>query len=101
MIAQNRHPQIKSSTTSSHRRRAKNRKGDEIIEWNGRSLHGRSAQEVHDIVTDIRNDSHQVELIVSRPINGGPQQQRKAIQQQAWRNRNAHSPVRYSAARGT
>ncbi|XP_044572852.1 regulating synaptic membrane exocytosis protein 2 isoform X16 [Drosophila ananassae] len=43
------------------------RPGDEIIEWNGRSLHNKSADEVYDIIDESRLDA-QVELIVSRPI---------------------------------
>lgn len=44
--------------------------GDEIIEWNGRSLHNKSADEVYDIIDESRLDA-QVELIVSRPIGNG------------------------------
>ncbi|KAH8334946.1 hypothetical protein KR074_006946 [Drosophila pseudoananassae] len=44
--------------------------GDEIIEWNGRSLHNKSADEVYDIIDESRLDA-QVELIVSRPIGSG------------------------------
>lgn len=41
--------------------------GDEIIEWNGRSLHNKSAEEVYDIIDESRLDA-QVELIVCRSL---------------------------------
>lgn len=79
--------------------------GDEIIEWNGRSLHGRSPQEVYDIIADSRHET-QVELIVSRLLAtgtmtttstmmtaGSANHSRGAAAQQSWRN--AHSPVRF------
>lgn len=44
--------------------------GDEILEWNGRGLHNKSADEVYDIIDESRLDA-QVELIVSRPIGSG------------------------------
>ncbi|XP_030374996.1 regulating synaptic membrane exocytosis protein 1 isoform X2 [Scaptodrosophila lebanonensis] len=43
------------------------RPGDEIIEWNGRNLHNKSADEVYDIIDESRLDA-QVELIVSRSL---------------------------------
>ncbi|KRG00613.1 regulating synaptic membrane exocytosis protein 2 isoform X9 [Drosophila mojavensis] len=43
------------------------RPGDEIIEWNGRSLHNKSADEVYDIIDESRLDA-QVELIVGRSL---------------------------------
>ncbi|XP_030244243.1 regulating synaptic membrane exocytosis protein 2 isoform X15 [Drosophila navojoa] len=43
------------------------RPGDEIIEWNGRSLHSKSADEVYDIIDESRLDA-QVELIVGRSL---------------------------------
>ncbi|KAI8046523.1 hypothetical protein M5D96_002734 [Drosophila gunungcola] len=46
------------------------RPGDEILEWNGRGLHNKSADEVYDIIDESRLDA-QVELIVSRPIASG------------------------------
>ncbi|KMZ02912.1 uncharacterized protein Dsimw501_GD20205, isoform K [Drosophila simulans] len=46
------------------------RPGDEILEWNGRGLHNKSADEVYDIIDESRLDA-QVELIVSRPIGSG------------------------------
>lgn len=60
--------------------------GDEVIEWNGQSLNGRSAQEVHDIIADSKHDL-QVELIVSRVIAAS----RRAAQA-SWRQ--SHSPTR-------
>ena len=41
--------------------------GDEVLEWNGRSLQSKSYEEVHDIIAESRQEE-QVELIVSRPI---------------------------------
>ena len=41
--------------------------GDEVLEWNGRSLQDKSYEEVHEIVTESRQDD-QVELIVARQI---------------------------------
>ncbi|CAD7093853.1 unnamed protein product [Hermetia illucens] len=41
--------------------------GDEIIEWNGRTLHNKSAQEVNDVISESKHEP-QVELIVSRLI---------------------------------
>ena len=41
--------------------------GDEVLEWNGRSLQDKSYEEVHDIIAESRQDD-QVELIVSRQI---------------------------------
>lgn len=72
--------------------------GDEVVEWNGRSLHGRSAQEVNDIVTDIRNDFQSIELIISRPAtscSSSRSSNRRSNQHPpTWRN--SHSPVRYT-----
>ena len=39
-----------------------------MIEWNGRSLQGKSFQEVNDIITKSREEP-QVELIVSRNLS--------------------------------
>lgn len=39
--------------------------GDEVIEWNGRTLHGISTQDVSDIINDSKHQP-QVELILSR-----------------------------------
>ena len=44
--------------------------GDEVLEWNNRSLVGRTYDEVHDIIVDSRHDL-QVELRVSRSITAG------------------------------
>lgn len=41
--------------------------GDEVLQWNGVHLQGRSADEVARVVADSKQDSH-VELVVSRPI---------------------------------
>ena len=41
--------------------------GDEVLEWNGRSLQSKSYEEVHDIIAESRQEE-QVELIVSRPM---------------------------------
>lgn len=41
--------------------------GDEIIEWSGRSLHNKSADEVYDIIDESRLDA-QVELVVCRSL---------------------------------
>lgn len=60
--------------------------GDEVIEWNGQSLCGRSAEEVHEIIIDSKHDL-QVELIVSRVIAAS----RRAAQV-SWRQ--SHSPTR-------
>lgn len=63
-------------------------KGDEVIEWNGRSLQGKSAQEVCDVIEESRHES-QIELIVSRPLSVN----RKAAQT-SWRQ--SHSPIRHT-----
>ena len=44
--------------------------GDEVLEWNNRSLVGKTYDEVHDIIVDSRHDL-QVELRVSRSITAG------------------------------
>lgn len=43
-------------------------KGDEVLEWNGYPLQGRTFEEVYDIICESRSD-HEVEIIVSRPIS--------------------------------
>ncbi|XP_019867469.2 regulating synaptic membrane exocytosis protein 2 [Aethina tumida] len=43
------------------------RPGDEVIEWNGRSLQGKSYQEVSDIIAESKQEQN-VELIVSRSM---------------------------------
>ncbi|XP_043284351.1 uncharacterized protein Rim isoform X2 [Venturia canescens] len=45
------------------------RPGDEVLQWNGRSLQGKSFQEVNDIIMKSREEP-QVELIVSRNLSG-------------------------------
>lgn len=57
-----------------------------MIEWNGRSLQGKSTQEVCDVIEESRHES-QIELIVSRPLSVN----RKAAQT-SWRQ--SHSPIR-------
>ncbi|XP_076282706.1 rab3 interacting molecule isoform X7 [Lasioglossum baleicum] len=48
------------------------RPGDEVIKWNGRSLQGKSFQEVYDIIAESRQEP-QVELVVSRNLSStGP-----------------------------
>lgn len=42
--------------------------GDEVLEWNGYPLQGRTFEEVYDIICESRSD-HEVEIIVSRPIS--------------------------------
>ncbi|GBP73632.1 Regulating synaptic membrane exocytosis protein 1 [Eumeta japonica] len=42
-------------------------KRDEVLQWNGVSLAGRSAEEVAAVVADSKQDTH-VELVVSRPL---------------------------------
>ncbi|XP_045760839.1 regulating synaptic membrane exocytosis protein 2 isoform X11 [Maniola jurtina] len=41
--------------------------GDEVLQWNGMPLQGRSAEEVAAVVANSKHDSH-VELVVSRPL---------------------------------
>lgn len=43
--------------------------GDEVIEWNGHCLQGKSAQDVSNIIAESRDEA-QVELIVSRHLAG-------------------------------
>jgi hypothetical protein len=66
-----------------------NHLGDEVIEWNGHPLVGRTAQEVYDIVAESRFDL-QIELIVARPITVNRQ-----TAQASWRQ--SHSPTRVHA----
>ncbi|XP_049802684.1 regulating synaptic membrane exocytosis protein 2 [Schistocerca nitens] len=58
------------------------RPGDEVIEWNGRSLQGKSFQEVYDIIAESKQEP-QVELIVSRSLGS------RRASQAPWRQ--AHS----------
>ncbi|XP_042862005.1 regulating synaptic membrane exocytosis protein 2-like isoform X3 [Penaeus japonicus] len=44
------------------------RPGDEVLEWNGRSLQGKTFEEVYDIISESRQEP-QVELIVSRQLS--------------------------------
>ncbi|XP_031434558.1 regulating synaptic membrane exocytosis protein 2 [Clupea harengus] len=43
------------------------RAGDEVLQWNGRSLPGATKKEVYNIILDSQSEP-QVELVVSRPI---------------------------------
>ena len=43
------------------------RPGDEVLEWNGRSLQEKTFEEVYDIIFESKQEA-QVELIVQRPI---------------------------------
>lgn len=47
------------------------RPGDEVLEWNGRSLQGKTYEEVYDIIAESKQEA-QVELIVSRYIRRMP-----------------------------
>ena len=44
--------------------------GDEVLEWNGHPLVGKSYDEVHDVIAESRHDT-QVELRVARSLMGG------------------------------
>ncbi|KAI1289186.1 Rab-3-interacting molecule unc-10 [Halotydeus destructor] len=44
------------------------RQGDEVLEWNGRSLQGKTYEEVYDIISESKQEP-QVELIVSRHLD--------------------------------
>ncbi|KAK4880315.1 hypothetical protein RN001_008461 [Aquatica leii] len=59
------------------------RAGDEVIEWNGRLLQGKSYQEVSDIIAESKHEAN-VELIVSRSMCS-----RRAAQA-TWRQSVAH-----------
>ncbi|KAG5896270.1 hypothetical protein JTB14_033567 [Gonioctena quinquepunctata] len=52
--------------------------GDEVIEWNGRSLQGKTYQEVSDIIAESRQEAN-VELIVSRSMGN------RRVAQANWR----------------
>lgn len=41
--------------------------GDEVLQWNGVPLQGRTTEEVATVIADSKHDSH-VELVVSRPL---------------------------------
>lgn len=60
--------------------------GDEVIEWNGRLLQGKSYQEVADIIAESKQEAN-VELIVSRPIGN------RRVAKASWRQ--------FAAQRGT
>ncbi|XP_063931974.1 regulating synaptic membrane exocytosis protein 2 isoform X1 [Zophobas morio] len=59
------------------------RPGDEVIEWNGRVLQGKTYQEVADIIAESKQEAN-VELIVSRSMGS-----RRAAQA-TWRQSMAH-----------
>nr|CAH7716938.1 unnamed protein product [Callosobruchus chinensis] len=59
------------------------RAGDEVVEWNGRSLQGKSYQEVSDIIAESKHETS-VELIVSRSLGG-----RRMEAQTGWRQSGA------------
>lgn len=42
--------------------------GDEVVEWNGRSLRGLTFEDVYDIIFESKSDP-QVELKVERPVS--------------------------------
>lgn len=54
-----------------------------MIEWNGRSLQGKSYQEVADIIAESKQEAN-VELIVSRSMGS------RRIAQANWRQSVAH-----------
>ncbi|XP_011182531.3 uncharacterized protein LOC105212329 isoform X2 [Zeugodacus cucurbitae] len=86
------------------------RPGDEVIEWNGRVLHNKCADEVYQIIDESRLDA-QVELVVSRPISAntsdgnalrrgvGQQQQGVTLHNQCLANTIASSAVVSSGGR--
>ncbi|XP_030627362.1 regulating synaptic membrane exocytosis protein 2 isoform X3 [Chanos chanos] len=47
------------------------RAGDEVLQWNGKSLPGATKKEVYNIILDSQSEP-QVELVVSRPIGDIP-----------------------------
>lgn len=77
------------------------RPGDEVIEWNGRCLQGKSFQEVYDIIAASRQEP-QVELVVSRNLLSSttlpgrsttastttPVASRRAVAQSQWRQKH-------------
>ncbi|XP_018353863.1 PREDICTED: regulating synaptic membrane exocytosis protein 2 isoform X8 [Trachymyrmex septentrionalis] len=74
------------------------RLGDEVIAWNGRSLQGKSFQEVYDIIFESRLEP-QIELIVERklsttgmaPAGPGPSTpmiSRRIVAQSQWRQKH-------------
>ncbi|XP_038119867.1 regulating synaptic membrane exocytosis protein 1 [Culex quinquefasciatus] len=65
------------------------RPGDEVVEWNGHSLRGKSAQDVHDIITDSALEPL-VELLLTRAILIN-----RKNTQASWRK--SHSPTRLPA----
>lgn len=62
--------------------------GDEMIEWNGRVLQGKTYQEVADIIAESKQEAN-VELIVSRSMGS-----RRAAQA-TWRQSMVHRGMLY------
>ncbi|EZA60196.1 Regulating synaptic membrane exocytosis protein [Ooceraea biroi] len=73
------------------------RPGDEVIEWNGRSLQGKSFREVYDIIAESREEP-QIELVVERKLSTGmlpagpgpstPIASRRIVAQSQWRQKH-------------
>lgn len=71
--------------------------GDEVIEWNGRSLQGKSFREVYDVIAESREEP-QIELVVERKLSTGvlpagpgpstPMASRRIVAQSQWRQRH-------------
>ncbi|XP_011296866.1 regulating synaptic membrane exocytosis protein 2 [Fopius arisanus] len=82
------------------------RPGDEVIEWNGHCLQGKSSQEVYDIIAASRDES-QVELFISRNLSGPvstpmmtgmpttimPMTPRRITAQTQWRQKHEPMPI--------
>ncbi|XP_055607386.1 regulating synaptic membrane exocytosis protein 1 isoform X9 [Uranotaenia lowii] len=67
------------------------RPGDEVVQWNGHSLRGKTAQQVYDIISDSRPESF-VELLVTREISIN-----RKNTQASWQK--SHSPTRIKTHR--
>ncbi|XP_064652466.1 regulating synaptic membrane exocytosis protein 2-like isoform X3 [Lineus longissimus] len=66
------------------------RPGDEVLEWNGRSLKGATFEEVYDIIFESKQEP-QVELIVQRNIGeGGPDMQELMGMESGHRSKYEH-----------
>jgi len=61
--------------------------GDEVIEWNGRSLQGKGYEQVYEIVSESRQEP-QVELIVARQATPRAQQPHHHSATELWRQGN-------------
>lgn len=64
-----------------------------MLEWNGRSLQGKSAEDVYDIIAESKQDV-QVELVVSRAV-ASPAARR--VPHSAWRSHKGKQTDRSSA----